>query len=1256
MKLHILMNALDYGDAVSTHCILLKQRARELGIAAFLYAEFTDPQVSDHVTPLSFLSETAAPDDVLLHQLFNATSLMPYAGAFPGPRVLMYHNITPPEYFSPGGEVHTSCVNGLKLLGSLTGTYDYAVGMSEFSRRNLEDIGYKNTGVFPLLLDLDGLRRLVPDSTIMRKPKPAATVLLFVGRVAPNKRVDDLLRCLAAYRSAGYDACLRLVGDDKQHPEYVNSLHRLSLQLGLKPGLDVIFTGKVPESHLVAYYRTADAFLCMSEHEGFCAPLIESMAFGLPTFTYAAGACEETVGAGGFVFRHKDFPRIARTIGDVLHDSAKLEEMVARQRRRVEDFGAEAQKERLASLLHRFEDVAVPVRDDKKVSIVINTCNRGQLLERCLAGLGDQTYRNFEVVVVNGPSTDETSEVLARFAGQIRVVNTDSRVLCVSRNEGILQATGELIAFIDDDALADPRWVERLVSAFDDASVGAAGGLVYRMSGRDIEFRNGILDRHGFVRWNEPRPGEQWNWENGFLNTVSGNNCMFRRSALERIGGFDERIEYYHDEADVVMRLAKAGFRTVHRPEAVVYHESAKSHNRPNKYELNWFAIVKNTIYCALKNYDGDQPRRKVAARIVGEIFRERMLPMIGWWRSGNIRLFSLLRLEMAAAKGIAVGLRRSFRPLPLHRQLPPLAEDTEFRMFTSGKPRKGLSVCLLSQTLPDESPGGIATYTWNLALGLNSLGCEVHIVTRGANTTDECRGGIWIHRAEALVFEKPALDGELFPTMGKNLEYSNGVRAAIQDVDARWGVDLIESPNWDAEGLLSAMEHCHPIVVRVHSPMFKVMEVQGWEETEDLRLCSEMEGVLIRHAQTVTGSTRAILSLVGNRFRLDGKAALVPLGIDSPQMTRKELASNGHGGTKCVLFVGRLELRKGVHTLLEAMPRVLAAAPGSQFEIVGKDGRATEGGTWQEHWKAKGAGFGDRVRFRGEVNAEELDELYAACDVFVAPSQYESFGLIYLEAMAHSKPVVACNAGGIPEVVVDGETGVLVPVDDPSALAEALLRLLRNEELCRRLGTAGRALYEEHFSASVMATRTLEVYSRTRSAWTEDAGLIWRGRAPDFFRHPDCNVVWVPETGNTCLLVNAGQKCTAVYGPYVDLAPGTYRAQFKLWIGSPAGEPGPLGTVQVFNLRHEMKFNRVLTGEDFSAGQGRRLDIFFSVSESDQAGWEFRVMTEGVVPIYIREIVVGRWPHPSLTKALGEAELTPVQLIQPEAAACSTN
>ncbi len=523
MKVYILTNALDYGDAVSTHCILLKQCAEALGIPAFLHAEFSHESVAEHTTPLKELTRTATADDVLLHQLFNETSLMHLVEQFPGRRVLMYHNITPAHYFPPSSATYLSCSRGLRLAQSLTSLYDLAVGMSDFSCQDLARMGFPRTGVFPLFLDLKRILFLAPNPRLL-SAEPAGTRLLFVGRIAPNKRIEDLLRLLAEYRNGDAGAHLVLMGNEWQHPSYRESLLDLAKSLSLRIGVDVRLTGKVPDSDMAAYYRTADAFVSMSEHEGFGAPLIESMAFGVPVFAYAGGASEQTLGGAGVLFREKDFVDMAKTIRDVLSDPSRRAQILAGQYQRVDSFSPACQRRELRSLLEHLASIPIPTGrgDCPQVSVVINTCDRGWHLDRCLESLRAQEYANFEVVVVNGPSTDDTEERLKRFENRIRIARTDSRVLSVSRNLGIAHASGKLVAFLDDDAVADPRWLKELVPAFEDPSVGGVGGMVYRMNGRDVEFRNGIIDRQGMVRWNESTAGTHWHWEEGWLNTVSG--------------------------------------------------------------------------------------------------------------------------------------------------------------------------------------------------------------------------------------------------------------------------------------------------------------------------------------------------------------------------------------------------------------------------------------------------------------------------------------------------------------------------------------------------------------------------------------------------------------------------------------------------------------------------------------------------------------------------------------------------------------
>jgi len=577
--------------------------------------------------------------------------------------------------------------------------------------------------------------------------------------------------------------------------------------------------------------------------------------------------------------------------------------------------------------------------------------------------------------------------------------------------------------------------------------------------------------------------------------------------------------------------------------------------------------------------------------------------------------------MEYRSLTGIVEGLRRGLDPHPLHQSIPSVSGNAEFERYTNGMDGT-FSVCLLSQCLPDQTPGGIATYTLNLALGLRRLGCTVHVVSRGDSWSSELRDGIWFHTAASVPVDEGVLSAADYPISVKNLSYSNGVRRKLLDIESRWGLDAVESPNWDSEGLFAAMEHRAPTVVRAHSPIFKVAETQGWVCNDDLDLCCLLERLLIRHADLVTGSTVALLNLIDDEFDVGDKKALVPLGLDVMEAPAAEPAT----ARKRVLFVGRLERRKGIHTLLDAIPQVLSSFDAVDFDITGMDGEADNGQTWNDFWNERAGGWRHRVRFHGEVGRAELCSLYAACDIFVAPSLYESFGQIYLEAAAYGKPAIGCRVGGIPEVVLDEETGILVPPGDAVSLADAILRLLNDDELAKRLGDAGRRRYLESFTLEAMARRSLEVYRRVARRRPSSSLAVWRGSAMDLRREPGSRVMWHPLTGATCLLIDRGNARTPVFGPYVKLPEGSYRAEFKLWIEPELAVDRRLGSVDVFSMKLGALGERAFGTADFAAGPGCVLDIYFTVTAASAEDYEFRLHTSGVAIVYLREIVVNRW------------------------------
>ena len=183
------------------------------------------------------------------------------------------------------------------------------------------------------------------------------------------------------------------------------------------------------------------------------------------------------------------------------------------------------------------------------------------------------------------------------------------------------------------------------------------------------------------------------------------------------------------------------------------------------------------------------------------------------------------------------------------------------------------------------------------------------------------------------------------------------------------------------------------------------------------------------------------------------------------------------------VFYAGRLEQRKGVRYLLEAIPRVVDAVPEVRFRLEGRDtSDAPDDRSYEAYFAALATAEAlAATTFLGYIDIEALGQEYATCTVFAAPSLFESFGQAHLEAMEHGKPVVACATAATPELVLDGETGILVPARDSQALAEALIRLLRDPQLAGRMGERGRARAAGHFSVDALVECTFSVYQGVR-------------------------------------------------------------------------------------------------------------------------------------------------------------------------------
>ena len=380
---------------------------------------------------------------------------------------------------------------------------------------------------------------------------------------------------------------------------------------------------------------------------------------------------------------------------------------------------------------------------------------------------------------------------------------------------------------------------------------------------------------------------------------------------------------------------------------------------------------------------------------------------------------------------------------------------------------------------------GGIESYVRVMARGMAEAGHEVHVVARAAHRThSSCVGGVHLHGIHVTdEWDQGDADlGEAREALAFAWHAWRQVRALTE---ALGPFDIVEAPEYKAQGHFVARDAGLPLVVKCHAHLKLCLDLNGVALAEDTALLADLERETLTRARAVHANSRALAARCAADYQLPvARIAHVPYGIDTGafQPTPSSLRRSwGLGDARVVLFVGRMEPRKGIDTLVPAFAELVRRVPDAAIVVAGPDtvgpaGRASQMQWMTEAWQAAGVPA-SRVRMLGPVPNEMLPAVYTACDVMVAPSPYEAFGLVYLEAMACGCPPIGCDAGGVPEVVNDGVTGMLVPPADAQSLASAMQYLLERPALRRKISVAGRAHVAGHYSLDAVVARTEAFY-----------------------------------------------------------------------------------------------------------------------------------------------------------------------------------
>ena len=343
IQIHQVLATLGYGDAIGHEVLGIQRVLRAEGYESEIFVETADYRLEPITRDYRELVDVSHPDNLVLHHFSLGSKASRTAFALPDRMALIYHNITPPEYFVG---VHRmlarQCFRGRRELRAYASRCDLALGDSEFNRQDLEKLGFPRTAVLPVIPDFSNLDRQ-PNRMMAGQFDDDWTNVVFVGRVIANKRIEDLIRFFHAYRTIfNPRSRLLVVGAYSGYERYLSSLHQLTAALGAD---HVHFVGHVSDEELVAYYDVADLFLCASEHEGFCVPLVEAFYKQVPVLAYAATAVPDTMDGAGVLYDDKD-PRSVAALMDAivsnqtLRDAIVEEQLAAVGRLQGEDFGA----------------------------------------------------------------------------------------------------------------------------------------------------------------------------------------------------------------------------------------------------------------------------------------------------------------------------------------------------------------------------------------------------------------------------------------------------------------------------------------------------------------------------------------------------------------------------------------------------------------------------------------------------------------------------------------------------------------------------------------------------------------------------------------------------------------------------------------------------------------------------------------------------------------------------------------------------
>lgn len=347
--IHQILPYFGYADAIGNLALMLRRVLREWGYPSEIFAEVWEPRLAKECRPHYAYRQFSHSDNLLILHYSVGGQVNQFVLNLPDRVVIYYHNITPAHYFyAVNGDLARRLEEARRDL-PLFVEKAFAIADSPFNQHDLEQMGFRVLGVVPPIFSLEHM----PSSRLTQIDLTwdnSETRWLHVGRLAPNKCIHDIVKAFYFYHTwITPRSRLLLVGTIEGMQEYVDALHRLVARLGLDDA--VVFTGRV--ENVKHYYQMADVYISMSEHEGFCIPLIEAMRCDVPVLAYASTSVPSTLGDAGVLVRRKEYPIIAEIAHEVIANDSLRTRLVSRQRERLAAFAPDVVRAQFRECLDR---------------------------------------------------------------------------------------------------------------------------------------------------------------------------------------------------------------------------------------------------------------------------------------------------------------------------------------------------------------------------------------------------------------------------------------------------------------------------------------------------------------------------------------------------------------------------------------------------------------------------------------------------------------------------------------------------------------------------------------------------------------------------------------------------------------------------------------------------------------------------------------------------------------------------------------